>query len=480
MKSFADLARRTFRRATKSQMDSARNKTKLAVTLLEDRTVPATVEGTIFYDGNGDGTQDGGENYAEGIGVLLSGADGSSQTGTTDSLGHYAFSGVSPASYTVIVTGAPTGYTVSGNGSVSVVNDTDDIGVGFALEGGAGSGSGSGVIDGIAFYDDNGNQVQDTGERVASGIQVAVTPNGGGPMTSYTDANGNYSFANLAPGSYAVAFTPPAEYTVDTPVGGSTNVTVDNDTVGVGVGLSSGSSSTSGSQTAHIDFDVPWDSIDPDQPSQSLPLSNFSLSLAGQTFTSANATFITSPTIQLANGTETGVTFAIDTSAVTGYQYSSLSMNGEGTLTAIDAITHAPVNVIVLADNVQFEVDFAQAKTMVSYRIEIKLFNKPQGGQQVGTTQIITLGASATVDDIRGFFKGAMTDLGLTCDFPAGNSKRAVISGPAAGANAFGVILYKTQVLNTEGAWMDSPLAGPKFVGKRQSPEFYVNGTELK
>ncbi|HXD88250.1 MAG TPA: SdrD B-like domain-containing protein [Urbifossiella sp.] len=157
MKSFADLARRRFRRATKSQMDSARNKAKLAVTLLEDRTVPATVEGTIFYDGNGDGAQDGGENYAVGIGVLLSGADGSSQTGTTDSLGHYVFSDVSPGSYTVIVTGAPTGYTAQvANGSanpIGVVSDTDDIGVGFGLEGGAGGGGGSGSGSGSGGTD---------------------------------------------------------------------------------------------------------------------------------------------------------------------------------------------------------------------------------------------------------------------------------------------------------------------------------------
>ncbi len=147
MKSFADLARRTFRRATKSQMDSARNKTKLAVTLLEDRTVPATVEGTIFYDANSNEIQDSGEGFAEGIGVMLSPFDGSSMFATTDANGHYAFTGVSPGSYGINVNSMPSGYTAEAiNGTmVGIASDTDDVGVGFGLAGGGGgSSSGSG------------------------------------------------------------------------------------------------------------------------------------------------------------------------------------------------------------------------------------------------------------------------------------------------------------------------------------------------
>jgi hypothetical protein len=48
---------------------------------------------------------------------------------------------------------------------------------------------------------------------------------------------------------------------------------------------------------------------------------------------------------RFAKGLYMGVTFAIDTSSVPGFQYASLSMNGENTLTAIDATTLTPVMV---------------------------------------------------------------------------------------------------------------------------------------
>ena len=83
-----------------------------------------------------------------------------------------------------------------------------------------------------------------------------------------------------------------------------------------------------------------------------------------------------------------------------------------------------------------------------------------------------------TVDDIRGFFKGTMTNVGLTCDFPLGNSKNAVITGPAAGASAFGSLLYKTQKLQG-GEWVDVNYAGPKYFGRNGAAEVWVNGTKL-
>ena len=254
MKSFADLARRTFRRAAKGQTDSTRNKAKLAVTLLEDRSVPATVAGTIFYDGNGDRTQDAGENYVVGIGVLLSGFGGSSQTAMTDSFGHYVFSNVSPGSYAVIVTGAPTGYTAElATGSVNpidVATDTDDIGVGFGLEGGAGTGSGSG---------------------------------------SGSGSSGN-----------------PSDFDLE------------------------------GFQGT-LNYTIPWTSVDPDQASQSLPLTDLTLVLDGHTFLVAD--FASTPTIQFQYGLYQGITFNLDTSTVPGYPFVSISMSGDDTIQAVDAST---------------------------------------------------------------------------------------------------------------------------------------------
>ena len=98
---------------------------------------------------------------------------------------------------------------------------------------------------------------------------------------------------------------------------------------------------------------------------------------------------------------------------------------------------------------------------------------------QVGNTQTIDVGAAATVDDIRGFVKTTCVNLGLTCDFPAGNSKRAVITGPADGATAFGKIEYRTIQQGPDGWVQNNNLNGPSYVGRALTPSFYVNGIKI-
>jgi hypothetical protein len=189
--SFAEFARRTFRRTAKSHPDSARTKAKLAVTLLEDRSVPATVGVTVFYDGNGDHIQDAGENYAVGVGVTLFG-NGQSVPGTTDVNGYAPFAGVSPGSYSVAVS-APSGYTAElANGSTNPFDvGTDDVGVGFGLEGGgAGSGSGSGPPPTVTI------SKSDTTEGVAAGSSgyFRFTRSG----STANDVTVNYTLAGTA------------------------------------------------------------------------------------------------------------------------------------------------------------------------------------------------------------------------------------------------------------------------------------------
>ena len=100
---------------------------------------------------------------------------------------------------------------------------------------------------------------------------------------------------------------------------------------------------TLNSVAGSIRYDVPWSSVDPAQATQSLSLSNFAITVAGETLTPANSSFTTSPTAQFAYGVFTGVTFAIDTSSQMGYAYSSVSMSGF-TISGIDAITTVTVN----------------------------------------------------------------------------------------------------------------------------------------
>ncbi len=107
--SFAEIARRLFRRAATSRGPLQRSKSaKLNVNQLEDRTVPTTISGSTFYDVNNNGIWNAPEAAAPGVQVSLLPWAGSPVTTTSDSAGSYAFTALSMGSYSVTFT-APTG-----------------------------------------------------------------------------------------------------------------------------------------------------------------------------------------------------------------------------------------------------------------------------------------------------------------------------------------------------------------------------------
>jgi len=75
-------------------------------------------------------------------------------------------------------------------------------------------------IGDTVWEDLNGDGLQDTGEPGLADVTVTLlnadgtpaTDVSGNPMTMVTDQNGNYEFASLLPGDYAVQFTPPTGY----------------------------------------------------------------------------------------------------------------------------------------------------------------------------------------------------------------------------------------------------------------------------
>ncbi len=67
------------------------------------------------------------------------------------------------------------------------------------------------------WFDANGNGQQDTGEAGVQGVKVTLLDASGNPVGASltTDANGNYLFTGLKPGTYSVQFdktTLPAGY----------------------------------------------------------------------------------------------------------------------------------------------------------------------------------------------------------------------------------------------------------------------------
>ena len=174
-------------------------------------TATGSLSGVVYNDANSDGSQDNGEVGLAGwtVYIDLNGtgqfADGD-PTATTDQNGTYKFTGLQPGTYTVLVE-PNNGYTQTspqGNAgataTVTAGQDTTVSPFGEAQQGGGG-------ITGTVYSDNNGNGTQDSGEAGLAGWYVYIDLGDTGQYANgdpyaATDANGNYSFQGLAPGSY--------------------------------------------------------------------------------------------------------------------------------------------------------------------------------------------------------------------------------------------------------------------------------------
>jgi protocatechuate 3,4-dioxygenase beta subunit len=180
--------------------------------------VQAKLGDTVWEDKNGNGVQDSGEAGIAGVNVQLKDSTGKVvQTTTTAADGKYSFT-ADPGAYTVSVT-APSGYQFTGKDVGSDDNKDSD----FGSNGQSGSitlnaGDNNTSVDAGLFkyasvgdrvwLDTNKNGVQDSGEAGLCGVKVTLLDADGkqvGASVS-TDANGNYTFSNLKPGSYTVVF----------------------------------------------------------------------------------------------------------------------------------------------------------------------------------------------------------------------------------------------------------------------------------
>ncbi|MEW6427154.1 MAG: SdrD B-like domain-containing protein, partial [Thermodesulfobacteriota bacterium] len=177
----------------------------------------------VWNDANNNGVQDNGETGIAGATVNLRDCSGALiATTTTDANGNYLFAGLAPGSYTVDF--------VNPDGSVWA-RSTADAGGDDSLDSDAGAtgmtgcytlaaGESNLTVD-AGFYkkaalgdrvwnDANNNGVQDNGETGIAGATVNLRDCSGALIaTTTTDANGNYLFAGLAPGSYTVDFVNP-------------------------------------------------------------------------------------------------------------------------------------------------------------------------------------------------------------------------------------------------------------------------------
>ncbi len=126
-------------------------------------------------------------------------ADGSViKTLVTDADGNYVFEDVPQGSYTLEQI-APPGFAPVSAAPVGV--NVPENGAAVASFGNLRAGTVSGTV----FNDINGNGVQDAGEKGIPGVTVELKDVFGNVVkTALTDADGNYVFSNLPPGSYTL------------------------------------------------------------------------------------------------------------------------------------------------------------------------------------------------------------------------------------------------------------------------------------
>lgn len=155
------------------------------------------IQGVVFDDRNGNGTQETTEPGIGGVTIARSG--GASTTTTTN--GSYRFANVTPGNHTLVMT-VPAGYFAAGaiERQVNVAS------------GGAAQANFrllvKGSIQGVVYQDLNLNGIQDSGEPGVAGVTVS---RGAGTSTT-TDAGGSYRFSDVVPGSYLISIVLPNGY----------------------------------------------------------------------------------------------------------------------------------------------------------------------------------------------------------------------------------------------------------------------------
>lgn len=174
----------------------------------------------VWLDNNNDGLQTSGEPGMPGVTVsLLDKLGNVVSTVVTDANGAYAFKNLPNGKYTVQVS-APAGisFATANAGTLAQVNINSKVNIfGFmdpvSVTGStnltnldAGLVTTKAVLGDRVWNDVNGNGIQDVGEAGIPGVTVTLYASNGTTVLSsaITDANGNYLFINLTPGSFVI------------------------------------------------------------------------------------------------------------------------------------------------------------------------------------------------------------------------------------------------------------------------------------
>lgn len=188
--------------------------------------LPVSLAGSVYYDADNNGQRAAGEVGVPGQTLVLTGTDDLGQnverTLLTDAGGNFSATDLRPGVYTItqpdqppgsvngITTGGPTG----GSATPTSITPSAVSGIDLRTPGASapsnlfGELPTGGVVSGRVWTDANDNGSVDPGETGLAGVTIELTGTdlSGNPVTrsAVTDANGNYSFTGLPPGSYTL------------------------------------------------------------------------------------------------------------------------------------------------------------------------------------------------------------------------------------------------------------------------------------
>ncbi|MFL5341532.1 MAG: SdrD B-like domain-containing protein [Gemmataceae bacterium] len=226
----------------------------------ENKQSSGSVSGHVFEDCDNNGVFEpaapASEEPISGATVVLAGTETTgvvvSATTTTDANGFYIFNNLNPGTYHLTEPGTPTKTLADGTvvnyldgkthvGSLSGAGTVDDVSNITLTAAAAGTDYDFGELysqlAGTVFFDKNANGVFETnlGETPLPGVTVTLLgTNDQGQSVSVvatTNAQGQYLFANLRPGNYAVVETQPAGFVSTINTAGNAGGTVVGDTI---------------------------------------------------------------------------------------------------------------------------------------------------------------------------------------------------------------------------------------------------------